>query len=45
MNIFASYLKSNVLNTLFLEKTNHRKVTDICEGICPGTAAGYDNVY
>ena len=44
MNTFSNYLKANVKNSLFLERTNPQEVTDICDGIRLGAAAGYDNI-
>ena len=44
MNTFSNFLKANVTNYLFLERTNPQEVTDICDGIRLGAAAGYDNI-
>ena len=44
MNTFCNFLKANVMNSLFWERTNPQEVTDICDGIRIGAAAGYDNI-
>ena len=42
---FTSFLEHDIVNSVFFESTDHHEITNICKGLRPGTAAGFDNIH